>query len=53
MLYYKESRKNIASLLSMSPQAVYNRIPRLKEKLISMELEEEKWAVFFEKQDLN
>ncbi len=53
MLYYKESRKNIASLLSMSPQAVYNRIPRLKEKLISMELDEEKWAVFFEKQDLN
>ena len=53
MLYYKESRKNIASLLSLSSQAVYNRIPRLKEKLITIGLYEEKLNIFFEKQNLN
>lgn len=49
MLFYKESRKNIATLLSISPQAVYNRVPRLKNKLISLGFEFNRTDIFFNK----
>ena len=53
MLFYKESRKNIATLLSISPQAVYNRVPRLKNKLISLGFETKKTDIFFSKEILD
>ena len=48
MIYSGEERKNIATTLSVSAQAVYNRIPRLRERLRNYGVPIEKIALLFE-----
>ena len=51
MIYSGEERKNIATTLSVSAQAVYNRIPRLRERLRNYGVPIEKIALLFRNLD--
>ncbi len=49
MVYSGEERKNIATTLSTSKQAIYNRIPRLRERLQNYGVSEDQIFLLFQK----